>query len=123
MSVYRTDYIVHGWKLPYDCIDKEDLSKIREEYEEVKSEHNIEIIVDGMGGRFLVFGIVIHYSEMYHYDNEDYYWEFEDIDLSVIEKGKDHLIIEYNKLFGLKSKYKGQIEYSSPKTFIFSHIY
>jgi hypothetical protein len=122
MSVYRTDYIIYGWKLPYDCIDKDDRSKLIEEYED-GNKSKIDFINDGMGGHFVVFGIVLHHSPLFHYDNTNFYWEFEDIDLTPIEKGKDELIIKYHRIFGLKSKYKGDIDYVSPKTFIFSHIY
>lgn len=122
MSVYKTDYIVYGWKLPYDCISKEDLNKISEEYDK-NNEYHIELLVDGMGGHYIVFGIVINQSDLFHYADNEFYWEFEDLDLSLIEKGKDELVIRYAKIFGQNSKYKGQVEYNSPKTFIFSHIY
>lgn len=122
MSVYRTDYIVYGWKLPYDYIDKEDLDNIRNEYINV-NEYHIELIVDVMGGRYLVFGIVINKSDLFHYADSEFYWEFEDLDLSLIEKGKHELLIRYHRIFGIESKYKGEVEYISPKTFIFSHIY
>lgn len=108
MGVDRQDYIMYGWKLPYDLknADGEDID-VYDLYEEVEDE-GFSLISDGMCGSYNVFGIVIN-------DGGDQYegWDFVELDIKPIDAGR------------AKAKLKeiiGENSFGEPKLFIFSHF-
>jgi hypothetical protein len=114
MSVDRTDYIVYGWKLPYemknskgdqiDFWDDKFLPMIEGHEDEAYS-----LIIDGMMGEYTVFGIVIEQDE----DGNG--WDF--VHLSGVRVNHDHLKDKYREIFDVEG------EVADPYLFIFSHFH
>jgi hypothetical protein len=118
MSVYRCDYIIYGWKLPYT---QELSNKLKVEgtnsYEYWDGgKEGCELIMDGMGGHYIVFGKVI-YKNNYPYANEESVIEFENLTLPSMLM-RDEVKFRYRECFSIE---EGAI--AEPYTFIFSHIY
>lgn len=103
MSVYRTDFIVYGFQMPYkeDYFEDEFLPYI-EGHEELE----YQLIVDGMCGEYVVFGKVLGT------DNDNSGWEFTEIKTYNIDP--EALKKKYQELFGDIPE--------EPKLFIFSHF-
>lgn len=120
MSVYRCEYIIYGWKLPYT---KEASRKLKEEssssYPFLDGLGNgYELIIDDMGGQFIVFGKVIYKNNLPYADTaSDKPMEFEDLTLPSTGD-KEEVFTNYYECFGTNRAVK-----DTPKTFIFSHIY
>lgn len=113
MSVDRTDYIVYGWKLPYNITDskgdKVDLYK--DEYLPMVEGHKGEkyaIITDGMCGDYNVFGIVVKRGGD-RYEG----WLFENLDIRDFSNSSDDMKIKYREIFDAVPK--------EPNLFIFTH--
>jgi hypothetical protein len=107
MSVSITHYIVYGWKLPYDFIDKFDDKYLP--YIEGHKDTEFGMICDGMNGDYIVFGKIIELPDKYS-DND-----FVDIDLSIMYiHNQTRLTLEYIKVFG-----KNPVV--APKLFSFIH--
>jgi len=114
MSVDRTDYIVYGWKLPYemknskgekiDFWDDKYLSMIEGHPDEIYS-----LIIDGMMGEYIVFGIVIKQDE----DGNG--WNF--IHLKNPMFDPNELKESYREVFDVEG------EVADPYLFIFSHYH
>lgn len=103
MGVDRNDYIVRGWKLPYQkdvYWNDKNISMVEGHVGE-----KFTLIGDGMCGEYLVFGIILYT------DNDYEGWKFKVIDNS--QENDDELKSKYQEIFNE--------EPSEPKTFIFSH--
>lgn len=104
MGVCRKDYVVYGWKLPYD----EDVDYYSEELSifEDAPEGHLNLIVDGMCGNYVVFGILVYELK------EEEEWEFVSLDVTA---DPSQMKNEFAKLF----KFSPQ----EPSLFIFSHFH
>ena len=119
MSVDRHDYIIIGYKMPYNILTKynhELADMVREDdnmylpyYEGWKGE-SYRIIIDGMSGNYIVFGKVI--AESGEYDGFDFpsvklnYSDYSE----VISKAKE-VFIDIDSF-----------DFSNPEILIFSHF-
>lgn len=95
MSINRTDYIVYGWKLPFDIKSPFDFSFRSKEY---------VLIIDHLWNDYVVFGLKIDYCEDY--------WKFVELDFKNLDTEK------------VKSKFKHVFDFeptTEPYLFIFSH--
>lgn len=114
MSVERTDYIVYGYKLPYEL--KNDNGKIDLYKDEIfsllngKDNNGFIFITDGMCGEYNVFGILV--SEE---NSEDEGWEFVHLDFKNLDAEK--VKIKYREIFELEK----DTPIPNPYLFIFSH--
>jgi hypothetical protein len=114
MSVYRKDYIVFGWKLPYDISNGEGkIDFYSDKFLPMIEGHRGEdfsIIRDGMCGEYNVFGLVI--------ESDDDRWDFIELDserLIDIKLNTERVKSRYRELFGMDAV-------SEPSLFIFSHF-
>lgn len=105
MGVYRTEYIIYGWKLPYDIGKDQELDLY--EIDEIL-ESPFSLIVDGMMGKYCVFGEIINQTS-------DEGWEFTILDLEKMDSQK--LIDKYKEIFKLNSE---EIV-TDPYLFVFTH--
>lgn len=107
MSVDRADYIVFGWKMPYN----NEIDMWDEKFESMMCGFPGEeytLITDGMCGDYTVFGLRI-----LHLDNDDG-WDFVNLDVLLLmdnEKVKS----KYTEVFGIEPT-------TEPTLFIFSHF-
>ena len=112
MSVYRKDYIVFGWKLPYDISNGEGkIDFYSDKFLPMIEGHRGEdfsIIRDGMCGEYTVFGLVME-SGGDSYDG----WGFIELDSSILDH--ERVKSKYREVFGMD-------EVSEPSLFIFSHF-
>jgi hypothetical protein len=114
MGVDRIDYIVYGWKLPYKIEGKNGKINIWDDkflplIEGRQGEKHF-ICVDGMCGKYVVFGILIDSSDDYEG------WTFQELNIHTIENNFDN---------ELKNRYIDLFEsepQSNPKLLIFSHF-
>ncbi len=116
MGVDRSDHIVYGWKLPYDLKDsngnkidfwdKKFLSMI-----EGHPGEEFTIIIDGMSGKYVVFGLKVESC----YDDSGEGWDFTNLDINDFDA--EDVKSEYRKVFELK---EDEI-ITEPYLFIFSH--
>lgn len=114
MGVSREDYIVYGWKLPYDFKDSEGnkIDFLDDKYlPYIEWHEGVEytIISDGMCGDYNVFGLLVKNCT----DNGDG-WDFEELNIEDFDSNK--VISKYKELLNNDPE-----EY--PKLFIFSHYY
>lgn len=84
MSVYRCDYIVYGYKIPYD----------KELARTLKLENNDSypywdggvddylLTIDDIAGQYIVFGKVLYANDYYANEAENNFMNFEEIDVS-----------------------------------------
>lgn len=102
MGLYRTDYIVYGWKLPkeiygFDYWDEKHLPYVEghvgEKYRIIRGENH----------NYTIFGYVINVSDE---------WDFNKIDLSEIDNNE--ILLKFKEIF------KYDIE-ETPILFIFSN--
>jgi len=113
MSVDRTDYIVFGWKLPYEMKDSngEQINFYDDEkYEPMLDgdpDEPYRLIVDGMMGYYVVFGKVIAEA--------DVGWDF--IHLNNLIANLYEIKEKYRELFNVEG------EVVDPYLFIFSHFH
>jgi hypothetical protein len=113
MSVDRADYIIYGWKLPYELQNSngEDIDLWDDKFLPMIEGHQGEkftIVTDGMSGEYTVFGLNIAHSSSY--DGWDFYkLNFDNI------ISKEELKLKYKELFD------SEIE-EDPYLFIFSHF-
>lgn len=119
MGVERTDYIVYGYKLPYEIRNSNgDEIDFYEDYENEKENkflplieghegEEFTIVSDGMSAEYNVFGLLIKQSD---YDG----WGFIELNFGNFDSEK------------VKSKYKELFECEikeEPKLIIFSHFH
>lgn len=115
MGINRSDYIIYGWKLPFDIQNdkgkKIDLwdDKFLPMIEGHKGEEYV-IIRDGMMGGYTVFGL-----EIANDGGSDEGWEFLNLSILNGDVFKPSLIEKYIEMFDHKPK-------TDPKLFIFSHF-
>ena len=109
MGVDRTDYIIYGYKLPYNIKNLLD-DKFLPMIEGHEGEEFI-IVTDGMCGQYNVFGILIE-------SGGDTYegWDFVPLDFKNLDAEK--VKSKYREIFELKED--EQID--EPYLFIFSHF-
>jgi len=115
MSVNRTDYIVFGWKLPYEL--KNSKGERINFYDDDKYLPMIEghpnepysLIIDGMSGDYIVFGKIIAEAD----DDEGWGFNY----LTNLIQDPYELISKYHEVFDVK----GIIAH--PHLFIFSHFH
>lgn len=114
MGVDKTDYVIVGYRLPYDLADKNgdkiqwyDDKFLR--YVEGWKDEPHALIVDGMSGEYAVFGQVLASGD----DSSGF--EFTEIDLS---KRDDSAVMQ--KFYLLFKDYINEFE--RPKLFAFSHF-
>lgn len=113
MGVDRSDYIIYGWKLPYEILDTEgkEIDLYHEKFESMMcgfEEEEYTLISDGMCGNYNVFGIPILYC------NEEYEgWDFVEIDIQKFDA--DKVKAKYKEMFKTEPE-------TEPKLFIFSHF-
>ena len=115
MGVDRSDYIVYGWKLPYDIKDKDgNVIDIHDDkllpYIEGDSKVSpYRIIADGMTGDYVVFGAIISDA------CDDWEgWDFVEIRPHMFsEKG---VMDKYRELFNNNPR-------TYPTNFIFTHFW
>lgn len=75
MGVYRMDYLMYGWKFPYD-MEFVDKFYERENCDDIHSRDvPYELVIDGMGGEYIVFGQLLQFA-----GEEDDGWEFVEIE-------------------------------------------
>jgi len=114
MGVDRTDYIMFGWKLPYEIKNSKgvELDLWDDKYLPMIEGHTDErfsIIRDGMSGEYMVFGLSLGNSEIYTG------WEFTSLKLDKLDP--EELKTKYREVFDLDEK---EI-IAEPYLFIFSH--
>lgn len=113
MGVDRSDYIIYGWKMPYEILDAQgnEIDLWNEKFESVMcgfKEEKYALISDGITGDYNVFGLsVLKCND--EYDG----WDFVDIDIKKFDE--DEIIEKFIELFGFEPK-------TNPKLFIFSHF-
>ena len=113
MGVNRTDYIVYGWKLPIELVNRNgvELDFWEDEnflpYVEGSTDSKYRIIVDGMCGDYNVFGLILKEG-----GDEHVGWDFEDLNIDNLSE-KD-TILAYKDILNSDPKDK-------PRLFIFSH--
>jgi hypothetical protein len=106
MGLYRSDYIVYGWKLPHDFRDWYDDEKMLNYVE--GNAGNIEIIIDSTHGEYAVFGLVLAYASSNGFD-------FQLISIIDVGLNQEELLRKYSELFNEDPK-----EY--PQLFVFSRF-
>jgi len=116
MSVYRCDYIIYGYKLPYD----------KELARTLKLENNDSypywdggvddylLKIDDMAGNYIVFGKVLYSNDYYANEADINFMNFEEIDVNGLRL--DVLEEHYAYAFGTHPSLER-------KVFAFSHIY
>ncbi len=115
MGVDRRDYIIFGWKLPFDIEndkgEKIDLwdDKFLPMIEGHKGEEFI-IIRDGMCGEYTVFGY-----EIANDGGNEEGWGFLNLSMLNTNSMTDDLLKKYKEIFEHNPK-------TTPKLFIFSHF-
>ena len=116
MGVDRNDYIVIGYKMPYDvkfkngellCEDIWDDEKYIPMIEGWKDEE-FTIISDGMSGKYIAFGKMI--------DSSDEYQGFDFIELNIDQADFDKVKQRAKEIFP-----ELEFDFETPKTLIFSH--
>ena len=107
MGVYRTDYIIQGWKLPWKIEGVDFYDDKYLPYIEGHPGIDYILITDGMNGEYNVFGKVISKSE-------DHGWEFRKLP-NMHHRIGYHLTEKYQELFNREPD-------REPYTFIFSHF-
>ena len=113
MGVDRSDYIMYGWKLPYEILDNEgnEIDLWDEKFESVKCGfpgEEFRLISDGMCGEYNVFGLRMLYLD------EDDGWDF--VNLDILQSiDSDKVKSKYVELFGIQPT-------TEPTLFIFSHF-
>ena len=106
--IYRRDYIVYGYKFPYDSgIDwySDEFSPMVEG----SVGEEFSLIVDFMSGGYVVFGLVL-LSGGDSYDG----WDFVDLNFGSLDSEK--VKSRYKQLFGLG------VDVDDPSLFIFSNF-
>ena len=116
MSVDRRDYIVYGYKLPYEMSNEKGPIDLEDEkflpMIEGHEEEEFTIVSDGMCGEYTVFGLLIE-SGGDEYEG----WDFVNLDFENFDPEK------------VKSKYREVFELeedepvAEPYLFIFSHYH
>lgn len=118
MGVDRTDYIVYGWKLPYDI---QDANGQNIDFWDNKFRPMIEgqrgvihtIVRDGMTRDYTVFGVRIKSDH-----DQNVGWEFEHLDIMGFDQ--EELIADFRRLFNPSEEFIKAI--GKPTVFIFSHF-
>ena len=113
MGVDRSDYIVYGWKLPYEILDTEgnEIDVYDEKFESMMCGFEGEdytLICDGMCGNYNVFGLNVQSC-----DGEYEGWDFVNLDIASCDAEK--VKSKYVELFGIYPT-------TEPTLFIFSHF-
>jgi hypothetical protein len=113
MGIDRTDYIVYGWKLPYDLKDSkgDKIDFWDDKYLPMIEGHENEkysIIIDGMSGEYVVFGIIIAQAD------ESCGWNF--VKLNQKQMIPDSLNFRYREVI---DEHGPAVD---PHLFIFSHF-
>lgn len=116
MGVDRTDYIIYGYKLPYDLKNKKgDIDFWSDNLLPLIEGHPGEeftLIRDGMCGRYNVFGLKIN-SGGDKYEG----WDFVNLDLKNLDA--ERVKSKYRQIFELED----DEPVAEPYLFIFSHFY
>jgi hypothetical protein len=114
MGVSRTDYIVYGWKLPYELKDKNGKIDLWADkflpYIEGHKGVDYTLISDGMCGDYNVFGRLLK-----HAGDDGDGWGFTNLDLAKIDA--EEVKAKYREVFELD---KDEL-IAEPYLFIFSH--
>jgi len=115
MSVYRCDYIIYGYKLPWA---KELSGNLREEDSESWKYFDggvgdYHLIIDQMGTQYIVFGYVMYSNDYYANEAEEAFMEFDEVKTNYRKRDLDH---HYYQAFGKAPEMEA-------KSFAFSHIY
>lgn len=113
MGIDRSDYIVYGWKLPYEILDNEGnkIDLYHEKFESIMcgfEGEDFTLITDGMCGNYNVFGLSVQ-----HCNDEYEGWDFVNLDIASFDAEK--VKSKYNELFGIYPT-------TEPTLFIFSHF-
>jgi hypothetical protein len=111
MGVSREDYIVYGWKLPYEFVDIDDLYMDDKYLPYVEGSPDVTpyiIVSDGMSGNYMVFGKQILQSEDYEG------FDFQELDL--FDHSSQQVKEEFIKVFDKEPE-------GEPKFLIFSHFH
>jgi hypothetical protein len=113
MSVDRTDYIIYGWKLPYELENSQGTINVWEpefdSYREGRIGEKYRIIADGMCGDYIVFGQQLSST------SADDSWDFIPLNFSLLKS--DEIKQKYKELFEIDE------EIEEPSLFIFSHFH
>ncbi len=116
MGVDRSDYLVYGWKMPYEVDDQ-----LSEEYWDDVNEYDINFIADGMSGKYIVFGSVIASA-----DDPSEGWGFVELD-NLKPTFAPEIFGEFGEVFGKYSEksladiLKTYNIPETPKLLLFSH--
>lgn len=119
MGVNRHDYVIVGYKLPYDVSFKEsetELNKLLYEEErylpliEGHKDEKFSIVMDGMGGNYIAFGKLIQ--------SADEYEGFDFLEISVNDIDFQETITKAKELFK-----DLDFDFSNPKLLVFSNYY
>lgn len=113
MGIDRSDYIVYGWKLPYEILDNEGnkIDLYDEKFESIMcgfEGEDFTLITDGMCGKYNVFGLSVQ-----HCNDEYEGWDFVNLDIASCDAEK--VKSKYVELFGIYPT-------TEPTLFIFSHF-
>lgn len=117
MGVDKTDYLIVGYKIPYEVKtrDGQEFAQIiwEEKYMPMTEGHNGEkysLIIDGMSGEYIVFGIVIQSADEYEG------FKFTVIDEKLLTTQLDEVKDRANEIFN-----DLDFDFSEPKVMLFSH--
>jgi len=119
MSIDRTDYIIYGWKLPFDI--KNENGDVIDLWEdkflsmiEGHPGEEFTIIRDGMCCKYTVFGLRIDSSDDWDFVNLNILQQFDFRSIKNNRYNSDKVKDKYKELFGT------DIE-TEPYLFIFTH--
>lgn len=115
MSVDRTDYIVYGWKLPYDLKDSKgnEIDFWDDKFLPMIEGHKNEkfsIVIDGMCNDYVVFGITVATAG-------EVGWDFFKLKILNVLRYLDELKDKYREIFDVEG------EVADPYLFIFTHFH
>ncbi len=114
MGVDRSDYLMIGWKLRTELIDREDF-----DFDRVYDRAPDEFIYDGMCGSYIVFGKLVLYSDLYEGFT---FSELEPADLVLSEEELEELKELFREITFGQELLTWSISGTEPKAFLFSHF-
>ena len=113
MGVDRRDYVIYGYKMPYDYLESKGLNIWEDQkylpfIEEWKKE-DYSIIYDQMCAGYIVFGMRIAYADQKGF-------EFVELPISGWPNQSDLIKDKFKEIFGISAA-----DFGEPKVLLFTH--